>query len=262
MGLEHIPAELKAQKAWVCAWDGSKCPMRPRERLAASSTDPDTWDVFEAAEEAVRLGCYDYTGYVFHDCGIVGIDIDCGFDADGLLSVVGRDIVSACRSYTEKSRSGRGVHIILKGSLPFPGRNNKHGVEAYRTERYFIMTGRQLLFGEIIENQEAIDYIVGKYFPEEEPKEREDKPGRARFYVPEWKKPEGGKIPLRPHYPRIKPGTRNDSLTSLAGQLWGQGYAAETVYREILRVNAEACVPPLPLREVEQIVSRITKYRR
>ena len=244
MGLEHIPAELKAQKAWVCAWDGSKCPMRPRERLAASSTDPDTWDDFEAAEEAVRLGCYDYTGYVFHDCGIVGIDIDCGFDADGLLSAVGRDIVSACRSYTEKSRSGRGVHIILKGSLPFPGRNNKHGVEAYRTERYFIMTGRQLLFGEIIENQEAIDYIVGKYFPEADSKEPLSLKGFAKHLA------EHGKLV---DYPMAVLVLQNIVACMKEMAIQGQPVKLE---------NAEACVPPLPLREVEQIVSRITKYRR
>lgn len=260
--LEHIPAELKIQKAWVCAWAGSKCPMKPRERSAASSTDPDTWDTYEAAEEAVQRGDYDYTGYVFHDCGIVGIDIDCGFDPDGLLSAVGRNIISLCRSYTEKSRSGRGVHIFLRGSLPFPGRNNKAGVEIYRTGRYFIMTGRRLLFGEIIENQAAIDAVVERYFPEAEPEEHERPGVQKKFYSPEWQKPEGGKIPLRPHYPRIRPGTRNDSLTSLAGQLWGQGYAPDALYREILRVNSEVCDPPLPLREVENIVSRIIKYRR
>ena len=261
--LDKIPDELKNQRAWVCAWNGSKCPMRPRERVAASSTDPDTWDDFEAAEEAVKLGFYDYTGYVFHDCGIVGIDIDCGFETGGLLSAVGRDIVSACRSYTEKSRSGRGVHIFLRGSLPFTGQNNKGGVEIYRTGRYFIMTGRQFLFDKIVENQVAIDYIVEKYFPDVEPVERERKAGaQKKFYIPEWPKPDGGRIRLRPHYPPIKPGTRNDSLTSLAGQLWGQGYDADTIYRELLRVNTESCTPPLPVREVEQIVSRIIKYRR
>lgn len=259
---EAIPDELKNQRAWVCAWNGSKVPMRPGERAAASSTNPDTWDTFEAAEKAVRLGWYDYAGYVFHDCGIVGIDIDCGFDADGLLSATGRDIVSLCRSYTEKSRSGRGVHIFLKGSLPFPGRNNGAGVEIYRTGRYFICTGRKLLYGDMIENQAAIDAVVAKYFPDV-PKDGETKvPGRRKFYRPEWQKPEGGKIPLRPRYPTIRPGTRNDSLASLAGSLWGQGYDKGAVYRELLRVNASACVPPLPVREIQAIVESVTKYRR
>lgn len=259
---EAIPAEIKAIPRWVCAWNGSKIPMQAAQKKAASSTNPDTWTDYETAENAVRNGIYDYVGFVFHDDGIIGIDVDCGFDGDGLLSDVGRDIINLCRSYTEKSRSGRGVHVLLRGKLPFPGRNNGEGVEIYRTGRYFILTGRKLLFGEIVENQEAIDEIVTRYFPNA-PREGEEKPAaRGKFYAPEWQKPEGGKIPLRPVYPRIKPGTRNDSLTSLAGQLWGQGYAPEHLYREILRVNSEVCDPPLPLREVENIVSRIIKYRR
>lgn len=259
---EAIPAEIKAIPRWVCAWNGSKTPMQAGQKKAASSTNPDTWSDYETAENAVRSGVYDYVGFVFHDDGIIGIDVDCGFDGDGLLSDVGRDIISLCRSYTEKSRSGRGVHVLLRGKLPFPGRNNREGVEIYRTGRYFILTGRKLLFGEIVENQAAVDEIVARYFPDAV-RDGEDKPGiRSKFYAPEWQKPEGGKIPLRPVYPRIKPGTRNDSLTSLAGQLWGQGYDKADIYRELLRVNASACDPPLPVREVEMIILSVTKYRR
>lgn len=259
---EEIPAEIKAIPRWVCAWAGSKVPMQARQRKAASSTNPETWDTYEAAERAVRSGIYDYVGFVFRDDGIIGIDIDCGFEGDGTLSAVAWDIMMRCRSYTEKSRSGRGIHVLLRGTLPFPGRNNGAGVEIYRTNRYFILTGKKLVFAELREDQGAIDEILSRYFPDA-PRGGEDNPGtRSKFYSPQWQKPEGGRIPLRPRYPRIKPGTRNDSLTSLAGQLWGQGYAEDEIYRELLRVNAEACVPPLPLREIESIILSIRKYRR
>lgn len=43
MDYSRIPEELKNQNQWVCAWDGSKVPMRAFERKAASSTAPDTW---------------------------------------------------------------------------------------------------------------------------------------------------------------------------------------------------------------------------
>lgn len=84
MDYSRIPEELKNQNQWVCAWDGSKVPMRAFERKAASSTAPDTWSTFEQAEWAVENGHYDHIGYVFADQNIVGIDIDAGFE-DGLM---------------------------------------------------------------------------------------------------------------------------------------------------------------------------------
>ena len=59
----------------------------------------------------------------------------------------------------------------VRGTLPFKGKNNLNGVEIYKAARYFIMTGDTLLYNDIIENQEAIDYVVETYFHEV----REDK---------------------------------------------------------------------------------------
>ena len=112
MDYSRIPAELKNLKQWVCAWDSSKVPMKAFERKAASSTAPDTWGTFEQAQAAVEDGTYNHLGFVFADNGLVGIDIDAGFE-DGLMTPLCADIMKACHSYTEKSRSGRGVHILL-----------------------------------------------------------------------------------------------------------------------------------------------------
>ena len=163
---DNIPEELKKLDQWVCANDRSKVPMKAWENEAASSTNPETWSDFETALESYNQHYYDYCGFVFADNGYVGIDIDEGYDEDGLMSVLGADIVGKCHSYTEKSRSGHGFHILLRGTLPFKGKNNLAGVEIYKAARYFIMTGNTLLYREIIENQEAIDYVVEKYFPE------------------------------------------------------------------------------------------------
>jgi len=54
-----IPKELTELNQWVCAWDGSKCPMKAYEKRAASSVDPSTWSDFETACEAVAAGHYD-----------------------------------------------------------------------------------------------------------------------------------------------------------------------------------------------------------
>jgi hypothetical protein len=227
---------------------------------AASSTDERSWSSFEKAYDSVKCGYYDYIGFVFNDNGIVGIDIDDGYDEDGFMSELAADIIGKCESYTEKSKSGRGFHILLKGELPFKGKNNLKGVEIYKSSRYFIMTGDTLLYHNIVESQEAIDYIVEKYFPDM----REGVSDRAmgnRIYTPKWEKPVE-KISLRPVYYPIPDGTRNISLTSIAGQWHNMGYGKEDIYRELLYVNSVACHPPLDVHEIQSIVNSVTRYKR
>ena len=257
----NLPPDITALPQWVCVWNNSKIPMQAKERKGASSVNPETWCDFETAEKAVNDGIYDHIGFVFNNNGIVGIDIDCGFDSDGFLSDVGIDIMRVCHSYTEKSRSGRGVHILLKGDLPFKGKNNGQGVEIYKSNRYFIVTGQKLIYDTMIENQQAIDYVVKKYFPEAE-KENTGTGLTNRIYSPCYSKPEKGKISIQPTYPPIPQGMRNLSLTSLAGQLHNQGYKKQEMYKELLKANQAACKPPLPVGEIQTIVNSVTKYRR
>lgn len=257
---ETIPKELKEKRRWVNVWDTSKVPMQSTVRKAASASNPDTWSTFGDAVSAVERDVYDGIGYVFCDDGIVGIDIDDGF-TDGLLTPLAADIISHCQSYTEKSRSGRGVHILLRGNLPFKGKNNREAVEIYKSKRFFIMTGKVLIYKEIIENQAAIDYVVEKYFPDVA-KDNNAPTNNARIYSPIYRRPENGKLALRPEYPPITPGSRNLSLTSLAGQLHNQGYTKAEIYKELLYANSCACMPPLPQSEIELIVNSITRYRR
>ncbi len=261
---ENIPEELKNLRQWVSAYEGNKLPMKSWENEAASSTNPKTWSDFETALESYNMELYDYCGFVFNDNGYVGIDIDCGFDEDGLMSVLGADIVGKCHSYTEKSRSGRGFHILLRGNLPFKGKNNLHGVEIYRTGRYFIMTGDVVLYKDIIENQEAIDYVVEKYFAGVR-EESEDRPysDKDKIYRPIWTEViKDGRVKLRPTYPRIPDGSRNICLTSLAGVMHNQGYDKAQIQDEISYVNKIACDPPLDNNEIRSICNSITRYKR
>lgn len=261
--LEKVPQELKNLKQWVCAYKGSKAPMRPFERAGASTTDPSTWGDFETACEALSLGYYDYAGFVFADNGIVGIDIDAGYDEDGLPTQEALDILTHCRGYTEKSRSGRGFHIFLKGDLPFDGQNNGRGVEIYKHKRYFIMTGKQICWADLREDQEAIDYVLARYFGRAAPVE--DKPGKPqtgpKIYSLKYDRPDAsGRLSLSPTYPEISHGSRHISMVSLAGTLRNAGYDADYVYQELLKVNQQACKPPLPVNEIQQIMRSMRKY--
>ena len=259
MRFDTIPQDLKIKKNWVCAVNGSKLPLQAYIRKAASVSNPSTWSSYDAAKRSVQNDSYDYLGYVFDGDGIIGIDIDKGYDADGFLSELSIDCMRACRSYTEQSRSGRGIHIYVRGKLPISGLNNRNGLEIYSNRRYFIVTGERLIYGDIVENQDAIDYILDKYFPTERESGTDHK---ERIYSPVYHPPVGGRISLGVEYPIIQPGMRNISLTSLAGQLHTQGYEPRQIFVELLKANSQACIPPLPREEVRSIVRSVTRYKR
>jgi hypothetical protein len=122
------------------------------------------------------------------------------------------------------------------------------------------MTGDMLLYDKIVENQQAIDYIIDKYFPDMR-EGASDRTASCRIYTPQWEKPVE-KISLRPVYYPIPDGTRNISLTSIAGQWHNMGYGKEDIYRELLYVNSVACRPPLDLNEIQSIVNSVTRYKR
>ena len=262
MMYDNIPEELRILNQWVCANDCSKVPMQATRPYPASSTNPATWSSFEEAVGAVRDGYYDYIGFVFNDNGIVGIDIDDGYNPDGTHTKLALDIICKCESYTEKSKSGRGFHIFVKGDLPFKGKNNLAGVEVYKTARFFIMTGDRVLpWSTIRENQTALDTIVEKYFPET----RASKAATItpRIYNPEWDCPKGCKrVRVKPNYPVIPDGCRNICLTSLAGMMHSIGYSKGQIYRELQYANSTACKPPLDDGELRTICNSVTRYRR
>jgi hypothetical protein len=192
----------------------------------------------------------------------VGIDIDDGFDRNGTPTQLACDIVGKCWSYTEISRSGRGLHIFVKGDIPFKGKNNLAGVEMYKTARFFIMTGDMAnSIRSINEDQEALDLVVEKYFPET--RESKSTTVTPRIYNPEWECPKGSKrVRIKPHYPVIPDGCRNICLTSLAGMMHSIGYTKGQIYQELQYANNSACKPPLDDGEVRAICNSVTRYRR
>lgn len=257
---DNIPEELRKLKQWVCVTNDSKVPMQAFTYFPASSTNPTTWSSFEDAVLSVKLGLHDYIGFVFNDNGIVGIDLDDAV-ASGIASPLATEIGHLCSSYTEISKSGTGLHIFVKGDIPFKGKNNLAGIEIYKTARFFIMTGDVLGFKYLITNQEAIDQIVDKYFPET--RESKTTTVTPRIYNPEWDNPKGSKrVRIKPNYPVIPDGCRNICLTSLAGMMHSIGYTKGQIYRELQYANGTACKPPLCDSELKAICNSVTRYQR
>ena len=254
------PIELTSLKQWVCV-GADKVPMQATVPANASSTIPLTWNSYAVCKKSVEVGNYQYLGFVFTEAdGFVGIDIDTGFEPGGVIPTAETmDIIERCKSYTEISKSGRGFHIICKGKLPFSGKNNGAGIEIYQSNRYFVMTGKVVLYNAIRECQAAIDYILDRYFPEIE-RTATGAYKAQKAYSPEWGK-SGKGISLQPNYPNIIKGNRHNSLLSLAGQLWSAGYSQEVVLHDVIDVN-DKMAEPLTRKEVESICKSVFKYRR
>lgn len=256
-----LPEEITSLDQWVVNRKDSKLPLNARTLQAASVSEMSSWSPFQTALEAVRARKADYLGFVFNGNGIVGVDIDKGFDDGGIMPTAETlDIINHLRSYTEKSKSGRGFHILVKGELPFPGKNNRNGIEIYQTGRYFITTGRQMLYDKIIENQEGLNYILAKYF-RDDMLAAEGKRVNPRYYSAEWNYSPTS-IDLEPTFPLIPQGCRNQSLTSLAGQYHSQGYSLDEIFELVMTANQAACDPPLESREVRSIVRSVSRYKR
>lgn len=146
---DNIPEELKQRKQWVL-WKleqrrpGSTTTKVPYsvDGERASSTEPGHWSTFEDVLRVYNENPNKLSGigYVFSsDDPFTGIDIDHCI-SNGKLKDEVREIIINFNSYTERSQSQNGIHIIIKGRIP--GDRNRTGIfEMYDQERFFVVTG-------------------------------------------------------------------------------------------------------------------------
>lgn len=154
--LSRLPAELRDLRQW-CVAGPDKRPLTPDGR-AASSTDPSTWSDFATACAAAgRSGSL--PGFM-----LTATDPFCCIDMDVKDETppehVARfdSIVCNLDSYTERSRSGRGIHVWVRGRIG-KGRR-RDGVEVYSQQRFIICTGNVLRDSPIVARQDILDKMV------------------------------------------------------------------------------------------------------
>lgn len=146
----NFPQELQKCEQWV-TWRAEPNPGKPKPKKVlfnprtgnyGNSTDPAMWGTFEEACNAYLKGNYTGVGFVFSDGDpYTGVDLD-NCITDGVIEPQRLQWVQSLNSYTEKSPSQKGLHIIVRGVLPTDGRKNpKLDVEMYDSERYFTVTG-------------------------------------------------------------------------------------------------------------------------
>lgn len=161
---KNIPDELKKLKQWVC-WHQDKLPRNPYTGGNAQSNNKETWSDFDTAIKALDKYHFDGIGFMFAN-GYFGVDLDKCLDNTDFID----EFVETLQSYTEISRSGNGIHIICKGTLP-DGARRRGNVEMYSSGRYFIMTGKLYNpnYTEIKDCTESIKLLHNKYLYTEKP---------------------------------------------------------------------------------------------
>jgi hypothetical protein len=170
--LERLPAGMRERKQWAVA-GANKAPLATDangELGLISVNEPIEWLTFDEAvaicERNTELVTYAAAkdgsiftqtglnvGFIFHkedEFACIDLDIkdaETHPDKPELWTTDKQrerhaDIVEAFDSYTEWSRSGKGLHILLKGKLPNEGEGKKRDhVETYSQQRFLICTG-------------------------------------------------------------------------------------------------------------------------
>jgi putative DNA primase/helicase len=191
--LDRLPAELRACNQWVC-WrresregKDTKVPCSAKDGRLASVREPSSWSSFEVAKSALKDRGFDGLGFVFTAADpYCGIDLDSALDGERRPKAWAKEILKLlpAGAYIEVSPSGRGLHVILRGSKPGSRAKRPVGdgaVEIYDQLRYFTMTGD--CFAEPAADfacgQSAVDAIYARLFANDAGGDRADREAGA-----------------------------------------------------------------------------------
>lgn len=174
----RIPEELRRLKRW-CVAGPSLCAEEPKaphslgangKPYKASSTNPDGWLEFEVAASYAAHFADVHIGFMLlagdgYSC--IDLDVKDASNEPAIAKWTTQQqldrfwsIVQAFDSYTERSRSGRGLHIWVRGEI---GQGCKRdGAELYSQERFIITTGDALLDKPIEERQEFLGILASE----------------------------------------------------------------------------------------------------
>lgn len=172
--LNNIPTELQQLNQWV-VWrfedigsaKPTKVPYNPYSKTPASVTDQSAWVDFRTAYMAYETGEWSGIGFVFtNNDPYTFVDLD-STNGDQLALSRQQYIYNEFDSYSEKSPSGKGLHIIVKGDVPV-GRRRSF-IEIYSTGRYATFTGDVYNPKPIVERQRFLSSLweqMGQSIPQ------------------------------------------------------------------------------------------------
>lgn len=172
---DALPEEMRWNEQWLLAGPNEKGELkvpytiRHGKPAPGSNKDPSQWMDFETCcEYAASLGWG--IGFVLSaDDPYTCIDLDvknntnepdpAKWTTQEQLDRFWR-IVQAFDSYTERSRSGLGLHVWVRGSIGLGCKRD--GVEVYSQERFMACTGNAIFDKPIAHRQEMLDILVGE----------------------------------------------------------------------------------------------------
>jgi hypothetical protein len=147
----------------------TKVPYNPNTHKRADGTKFENCVPYFQAEKVANENGYAGVGIILGD-GLFGVDLD-KCVKDGSLNTAASEIVKALNSYTERSPSKDGLHILGLGKKP-GDRCRRGDIECYDEKRWFTFTGNHLAGTptEVFErNPELIDFYY-KTWPKEKNK--------------------------------------------------------------------------------------------
>lgn len=154
--LNNIPEELRQYKSFVLWRYEDRGAAKPTKVLysasgyPASHSNPDHWTSYEKAVEILANSGTHYSGigFVLSDADpYTFIDLDDAYEpTKGYSEAQSQEILERqlkvfemFNSYSERSPSGKGLHIICKGSVK---QGRKRGqIEIYSSQRFMTLTG-------------------------------------------------------------------------------------------------------------------------
>lgn len=233
MSYGNIPADMQKLCQWVC-WkneNGVKILKQATGRCVrnAKVNDKRTWRSFQEAVEKSKFA--DGIGFVFSENDpYIGIDMD---NKQGLKEIDDNHQIwiKNFNSYTERSPSGKGYHVIIKGEQ-IKG-FNQSPYEAYSQGRYFTFTGDVVLNLPIIENKRALGDFIETF----------NSSDKESFIMPD----------------AIEVGNRNDTMFRLACSLLSRGMSKEDTVLLISGFN-RGLDKPLSGGELKQLLSSAGSY--
>jgi hypothetical protein len=178
MAFESIPFEIRQFDQWV-VWryedtassKPTKVPYSANSGRLAAVDDPRTWCKYEHALEALKTGHYSGLGFVLAESdpfAFIDLDDPWQLNADGSnkfpdpQQIMDRqiEIYNEFSSYAERSPSGKGLHIICKGSIE--GGRKRGSIEVYSNLRFMTMTGDVYRNAPISNCQAALTVLHGR----------------------------------------------------------------------------------------------------
>lgn len=160
----RFPAEMQALPQW-CVTPGTATDKAPygADGKRASTTDPSTWMDFATACRLATewRGLIGFVLSANDPFACIDLDVKDDTTAEDLERF--NRIVAGFNSYSEWSRSGRGMHIWVRGNIG-PG-CKRDGVEVYSQERFIICTGNVHQNSPVEDRQELLANMVTQMRP-------------------------------------------------------------------------------------------------